>query len=172
MLSKKIEEALNAQINAELYSSYLYLSMSAYFKSINLDGFANWMYVQAQEELAHAIKFYNFINQKGGRIILSAVEAPPTNWISPLDAFEKTLEHEIKVTSLINNLLDIAISEKDHSTSIFLQWFITEQVEEESNAENIIKQLKLTGDSNISLFLIDRELAKRLFINPLNTQST
>jgi ferritin len=161
MLSDRMEKALNGQVNAELYSSYLYLSMNAYFKSVNLDGFANWMYAQAQEELMHAMKFYNFINQRGGRTLLAAIEAPPDQWDSPLAVFEDTLKHEQKVTGLINGLVDIAMEERDHATQVFLQWFVTEQIEEEESAGSVLEQLKLLGDAKQGLFMMDRELATR-----------
>jgi ferritin len=162
MLSEKIQNALNGQLHAELYSSYLYLSMNAYFKSINLDGFANWMYAQAQEEMMHAMKFYEFVNQRGGRVLLSAIEAPPTDWDSLQAVFEDTLKHEQKVTGLINDLVEVAMAERDHATQIFLQWFVTEQVEEEESVGNVLEQLKLLGDAKGGLFMMDRELAKRL----------
>jgi ferritin len=161
MLSDRMEKALNGQVNAELYSSYLYLSMNAYFKSVNLDGFANWMYAQAQEELMHAMKLYDFINQRGGRTLLAAIEAPPAQWDSPLAVFEDTLKHEKKVTGLINGLVDIAMEERDHATQIFLQWFVTEQIEEEESVGNVLEQLKLLGDAKQGLFMMDRELATR-----------
>lgn len=161
MLSDRMEKALNGQVNAELYSSYLYLSMNAYFKSVNLDGFANWMYAQAQEELMHAKKLYDFINQRGGRALLAAIEAPPDQWDSPLAVFEETLKHEKKVTGLINGLVDIAMEERDHATQIFLQWFVTEQIEEEESVGNVLEQLKLLGDAKQGLFMMDRELATR-----------
>jgi ferritin len=161
MVSEKIQNALNRQLNAELYSSYLYMSMSAYFKSVNLNGFANWMYYQAQEELTHAIKFYDFIHSRGGRVKLTQVEAPPSDWNSPVAVFEATLEHEQKVTGLINALVELALAERDHATNIFLQWFVTEQVEEEENVGGVLEQLKLMGEAKGSLFMIDRELAKR-----------
>jgi ferritin len=162
MLTEKMQKALNGQLNAELYSSYLYLSMNAYFKSVNLDGFANWMYYQTQEELEHAMKFYDFIIQRGGKVELMQVETPPTEWSSPLAVFEATLEHEQKVTGLINDLVDIAHEERDHATNIFLQWFVSEQVEEEENVGGVLEQLKLMGDAQGGLFMIDRELAKRI----------
>jgi len=161
MLTEKMQTALNAQLNAELYSSYLYLSMNAYFKSVNLDGFANWMHYQAQEELEHSLKFYDFIIQRGGKVQLQQIAAPPTEWNSPLAVFEATLEHEQKVTGLINNLVDVAHEERDHATSIFLQWFVSEQVEEEESVGGVLEQLKLMGDAKGALFMIDRELAKR-----------
>lgn len=161
MLSEKMQAALNGQLNAELYSSYLYLSMNAYFKGINLDGFANWMHFQAQEELMHAMKFYDFINQRGGKVTLQQIEAPPGAWDSPLKVFQATLEHEQKVTGLIHGLVDLALAEHDHATNIFLQWFVSEQVEEEENVGGVLEQLKLMGEAKGGLFMIDRELAKR-----------
>ena len=161
MLSDKMQDALNGQLNAELYSSYLYLSMNAYFKSINLDGFANWMYYQAQEELTHSMKFYDFISQRGGKVKLLQVDAPPTDWDSPLAVFEATLAHEQKVTGLINELVELSLAEHDHATNIFLQWFVSEQVEEEESVGGVLEQLKLMGEAKGGLFMIDRELAKR-----------
>jgi ferritin len=170
MINNKVEAAINKQINAEIYPAYLYLSMNAYFHSINLAGFANWMRVQALEELTHADKFYNFLVSRGGAIKLEAVEGPPVRWKSALDVFENALKHEQKVTSLINNLVDLSLTEKDHATNSMLKWFVDEQVEEESNAENIIRQLKLMGDSGHGLYMLDRELAQRVFVPPVQTQ--
>lgn len=167
MLIKKIQDTLNTQINAEIYSAYLYLSMSAYFESVNLKGFANWMRVQAQEELAHAMKFYNYVNERGGRVILRMIEGPPAEWNSPVAAFEHTYRHEQKVTSMINNLTNMAIEEKDHATHSFLQWFINEQVEEEASADEILQKLKLLENVPAGLFMLDRELASRVFTMPL-----
>ena len=161
MLTEKMQAALNGQMNAELYSSYLYLSMNAYFKSVNLDGFANWMHYQAQEELEHAMKFYDFICQRGGRIQLAQIEAPPSEWNSPLAVFEDTLAHEQKVTGLINDLVEIANEERDHASQIFLQWFVSEQVEEEDSVGGVLEQLKLMGEAKGGLFMMDREMAKR-----------
>jgi ferritin len=166
MLNPTMEQALNKQLNAELYSAYLYLSMAAYFYSLNLNGFANWMTVQNQEETMHAMKFYNFINERGGRIKLEQIDTPPTEWPSPLNVFEETLKHEEKVTSLINNLVDLAIAERDHAANAFLQWFITEQVEEEASANDIIQNLKLAGNDPHALFMLDRELGTRVFTPP------
>jgi ferritin len=170
MLSEKMQEALNKQTNAELYSSYLYLSMSAYFQSINLGGFGNWMRVQAQEELLHAMKLYDFVNERAGRVTLHPIEGPPTEWASPTAAFENVLEHERKVTGLINNLVNLAIEERDHATNIFLQWFVTEQVEEEASANDIVQKLKLMGDARHGLFMLDRELGQRVFTMPPATK--
>ncbi len=161
MLSDKMQDALNGQLNAEFYSSYFYLSMNAYFKSVNLDGFANWMYYQVQEELTHSMKFYDFINQRGGKVKLLQVEAPSAEWGSPLAVFEATLEHEQKVTGLINELVELALAEHDHATNIFLQWFVSEQVEEEESVGGVLEQIKLIGEAKGGLFMIDRELAKR-----------
>ncbi len=165
-MKKKIEKAINSQINAELYSSYLYLSMSSYFSSINFDGFASWMQVQAQEELVHAMKFYNYVGERGGRVILTVIEAPPAEWDSPLAVFEHVYAHEQKVTGLINDLVDLAIAENDHATTAFLQWFITEQVEEESSADQIVQKLTLVKDQGSGLLMLDQELGKRAFTPP------
>jgi ferritin len=166
MVKKKIEAALNKQLNAELYSSYLYLSMSAYFQSINLPGFANWMRVQTQEELVHAMKFYDFINERGGRVTLQKIDFPPTKWASPLNAFESAYKHEQKVTGLINDLVNLAVGEKDHATNIFLQWFVTEQVEEEASADEVVQKLKLVGKDSGGLFMLDGEMGQRVFTPP------
>jgi len=170
MIKEKIREALNQQLNAELYSSYLYLSMAAYFESINLKGFANWMRVQTQEELVHAMKFYDFIIERGGKVVLSSIEGPPTEWASPLAVFEHAYEHEQKVTGLINNLVDLSAAEQDHATSNFLQWFVAEQVEEEASADEVVQKIKLMGDASGGLFMLDRELAQRVFTPPATTQ--
>ena len=170
MIKEKIREALNQQLNAELFSSYLYLSMAAYFESINLKGFANWMRVQTQEELVHAMKFYDFIIERGGKVILSSIESPPTEWASPLAVFEHAYQHEQKVTGLINTLVDLAIAEQDHATNNFLQWFVAEQVEEEASADEVVQKIKLMGDASGGLFMIDSELAQRIFTPPATTQ--
>ena len=169
MIDEKMQEALNKQLNAELYSSYLYLSMSAYFQSVNLSGFANWMRVQAQEELAHALKFYDYVNERGGRVVLPAVDEPPSEWDSPLAVFEHVYEHEQKVTGLINKLVDLAVKARDHATNNFLQWFVSEQVEEEASADEVLQKLKLVGDDASGLFMIDQELAQRVFVAPAAT---
>jgi ferritin len=161
-MNDQLQKALNDQLNAELYSSYLYLSMSAYFRAISLDGFAGWMSVQAQEELMHAMKFYGFLNQRGARVTLGLIEAPPEEWQSPLAIFETTLGHEQKVTGLINDLVEIAQEAHDHATNIFLQWFVSEQVEEEENVGNVLAQLKLIGEDKSALFMMDRELGQRV----------
>jgi ferritin len=166
MLSKKMEKALNEQVNAELYSAYLYLSMEAYFKSLNLNGFANWMRVQTQEEITHAMKIYEFIDERGGRISLKAIDGPQTKWDSPLAVFKAVYEHEQKVTGLINNLVNLAIEEKDHATNTFLQWFVNEQVEEESSADQLVQQLKMMENAPGGMFMLDRELGQRVFTPP------
>ena len=166
MISEKMAEALNTQLNREMYSAYLYMSMSAHSTHIGLKGFANWFMVQYQEEMVHAMKFYDYLNSQGGKVKLLDIEAPPTDFDSPLDMFEKTLAHEQKVTRLIHDLVDLAIAEKDHATNIFLQWFVTEQIEEEGNDNDIIAQLKLMGDEGNALFMIDKELATRVFVPP------
>ena len=167
MISKKMEEALNGQVNAELYSAYMYLSMESYFKSLNLNGFANWMRIQTQEEVTHAMKIYDFVNERGGRVTLSAIDGPPTEWNSPLAVFEAVYKHEQKVTGLINDLVDLAIKEKDHATNSFLQWFVNEQVEEESSADEIVQQLKMMEDAPGGMFMLDRELGQRVFTPPV-----
>jgi ferritin len=166
MLKEKMEQALNKQVNAELYSSYLYLSMAAYFESINLKGFANWMRIQAQEENAHGMKLYDFINERGGRVRLEAIDEPPREWESPLDVFEAVYKHECHVTSLIDDLVDLALELSDHATNTFLQWFVAEQVEEEASADEIVQQLKLIGNDGHGLFMMDREAGTRVFTPP------
>ena len=166
MISKKMEEALNGQVNAEMYSAYLYLSMESYFKSLNLNGFAGWMRAQAQEEMMHAMKIYDFVNERGGRITLKSIEGPQTEWDSPLAVFEAVYVHEQKVTGLINELVDLAIKEKDHATNAFLQWFVNEQVEEESSADEVVQQLKMMENAPGGMFMLDRELGQRVFTPP------
>jgi len=169
MLNNDMEKALNAQVNAEMYSAYLYLSMSAYFQSKSLGGFASWMRVQAQEEMVHAMKIYDFINERGGRVILELIEAPPTEWDSPLATMEAVYEHEQKVTGLINELVELALEKHDHATNIFLQWFVSEQVEEEDSANDVVEKIKLMGDARGGLFMLDRELGQRVFTPPAAT---
>ncbi len=166
MLKKKMQKALNEQINAEMYSAYLYLSMESYFQSISLGGFASWMRGQVQEELMHSMKFYDFVNERGGRVSLDSINKPETSWKSPLAAFEHILKHEQLVTSLINDLVELAIGEKDHASNIFLQWFVTEQVEEEASVGEIVDKLKLIQDNSSGLFLLDAEMGKRVFTLP------
>ena len=161
MLSKKIEAALNAQLNKELFSSYLYLSMAAYFEDLNLSGMANWMRLQADEEHVHSLKFYDFIIKISGRVTLEKIDKPKASWESPKAAFEEALEHEKFITKSINELTNLAIEEKDHSTNTFLHWFIDEQVEEEAAADNIVKKFNLIEDSKSGLYMLDRELGQR-----------
>ncbi len=166
MLSEKMSRALNKQINAEMYSAYLYLSMAAYFESVSLSGFAKWMEMQTMEEMSHAKKMYDFVNERGGRVILETIEQPKTEWSSPLEAFEDAYKHEQYVTSLINSLVDLALEEKDHATNNFLQWFVAEQVEEEASADAIVQKLKLVGGKGNAIFMMDRELGQRTFTLP------
>lgn len=161
MLSEKMQAALNAQINAELYSSYLYLSMAAYFEAQNLLGFANWMHKQSGEETIHGMKFYHYVHSRRGRVLLSQLDGPKTEWKAPLAVFEDSLKHEQKVTGLINKLMDLAIAESDHATISFLKWFVDEQVEEEANVDTVIQDLKRIGEAPEGLFMLDRELAGR-----------
>ncbi|UCF00127.1 MAG: ferritin [Planctomycetota bacterium] len=170
MLTKKMQNALNDQINAEFYSAYLYLSMQAYFQSLNLPGFANWMSVQTREELTHAMKFYDFVNECAGRVILKAINQPQTNWKSSLAAFEAAYKHEQMVTGRISNLVNLAIKEKDHATNSFLQWFVNEQVEEEASVNDVVQKLKMTDDAPGRRFLIDRELGHRVFTPPIQAE--
>ncbi len=166
MLNNRLEEELNKQLNAELYSAYLYLSMSAYLASNNLSGFSNWMKVQFEEEQFHAMKLHQYILDRGGRVELNVIEKPKIEWKNILDVFEDVLVHEEKVTSLINNLVDVAMQEKDHATVNMLQWFVAEQVEEEANVSDILDQLKLIDGKGSGLFILDREAKQRIFTPP------
>jgi len=161
MVSKKMLDALNNHLNEELFSSYLYLSMAAYFEDKKLNGFANWFKIQSQEEYIHGMKFYSFINQVGGKVTLKAIKAPKTNWKSIMEAFKETLAHEKHITGLINKLVGQAMQEKDYATNNFLQWFVTEQVEEEATVEEILNKLEMIGDAKSGLFMLDRELGAR-----------
>ncbi len=165
MLKERILSALNEQVNAEQFSAFLYLSMSAWFHEKGLPGFANWMYVQYQEELTHANKMFNYINERGGKAIQKAIGQVEVEFESVISVMEKTLAHEQHVTSLINNLVDIAIEERDHATQNFLQWFVDEQVEEEANAQEILDTLKLINGQGNGIFMLDRELRQRNFID-------
>lgn len=165
MLTKKMESALNTQINEEFWAAYLYLSMSAYFTAEGLPGFASWMHVQAQEEVTHAMKIYNYILERDGRVTLEPIKAVATNWDSPLAVFEASLAHEQKVTAMIDKLVEVAAEEKDNATKHMLQWFVDEQVEEESSAKTIIDSLKLIGDNGFGLYSIDKDLASRTFVD-------
>jgi len=161
MFSTKVQDAMNDQIQRELESAYIYLSMAAYFDSSNLPGFARWMRVQFQEEQAHAFKFYDFIYDRGGQVMLQAIPQPPIQFQSPLDAFEKALAHERKITGHINDLYALAVEEKDYASQILLQWFVEEQVEEEKSAGDIVDMLGRIGDSYHPLIMLDRELGRR-----------
>ena len=166
MLSKKMETALNEQINAELWSAYLYLSMGMNFENAGMPGVANWFKVQFKEEQAHAEIFMNYINQRGGRVELKKIEDVKTKWATPLEAFKDTLAHEQKVTALINNLYAVAEEEKDYATRDRLVWVVSEQVEEEDNAKQLIDKFTLIGDNGMGLYTLDRELATRTYVAP------
>ncbi|MBI9073041.1 MAG: ferritin [Melioribacteraceae bacterium] len=163
MIKKRMEDELNKQINAEFYSSYLYLSMAAYFEEKNLAGFSNWMNVQAQEEWAHGLKIFNFVNERGGSVKLMAIDAPKNEWNNIIEVFEDVYAHEQKITGLINSLIDVAIEEADHATKNFLQWFIDEQVEEEASVSTLLEQIKMIDGKGTGLFMLDRELGSRTF---------
>lgn len=164
-ISKNMEDAINKQINAEMYSAYLYMSMSANFSDQNLKGFSNWMTVQAKEEMTHAMKFYNYLQERGGTVKLEAIEKPGSGWKTPLSAFEEAYSHEQKVTEMINKIADLAENEKDRATISMLQWFIDEQVEEEDAALEIVEKLKLMKDAPGALFMLDKELGARVFVD-------
>ncbi len=166
MLSKKVEDALNAQVNAELWSAYLYLSMAHNFEADGKPGIANWFKVQFQEEQAHAEIFMNYINARGGRVWLKAIDAVDTEWATPLDAFKATLTHEQKVTSLINDLYALAEAERDYATREMLNWFISEQVEEEESAQELIDKFTLIGNDGMGIYMLDQELATRTYNVP------
>ncbi|KXS46029.1 MULTISPECIES: ferritin [Methanohalophilus] len=166
MLSEKMIDALNEQINREMYSAYLYMAMSAASSYKGLDGFSNWFMVQYQEEMTHAMRIYDYLNGQGAQIQLKAIEQPPKEFGTPLEMFKATLEHEQFITRSINELVTLANEEKDYATNIFLQWFVTEQVEEESNDNEIISKLQLAGEDGNGLFMIDKELGARVFTPP------
>ena len=169
MINEKMEKALNDQINAEYYSSYLYLSMAAHFEAINLKGFANWMRVQAEEEMSHCMKIFDYVLERGGKVTLTAIDAPETSWETPLAVYEQTAKHEAHVTALVNELVDLAIELSDHASNNFLQWFVAEQVEEEANVDEIVQQLKLIDGNAHAIFMIDRELGSRVFVDDTGT---
>ena len=168
MLSKKMEKALNEQINKEMYSAFLYMSMSAQSTNIGLPGFANWFMVQYNEEMEHAMKIYDYVNNQGGKVKLMAIDEPLSDFKDPMDMFKRTLKHEQFVTKCINELVNLSIKEKDHATQIFLQWFVTEQIEEEGNDNDIISKLELAGTKGNGLFMVDKELSTRVYNPPLN----
>jgi len=161
MLSKTLEEAINNQIKNELYSAYLYLSMSAYLEASNMPGSARWMRLQSEEEKSHAMKLFDYVYERGNRVVLQAIDQPPSEFASVLDIFEKALAHEQKVTGMINRIYELAVKENDYPTQIELQWFISEQVEEEKSAGDIVEQLKMVGEHGPSLIMLDRALGAR-----------
>ncbi len=166
MIKKAVGDALNEQINAEFHSAYLYLSMSAYFLSEGLAGYANWMRIQYQEELAHATRFFDYVNERGGTVKLTPIGEVQVEFLGVVDAFERTLVHEKIVTGLIDRLMDIAIHESDHATKSFLQWFVDEQVEEEANVEQILHNLKLIKGEGQGMLMMDREMQTRVYVDP------
>lgn len=166
MISKKLENAINYQINRELFSEYYYLSMASYFNSIGLSGFENFFLIQVEEERFHAMKMYKFLNEKGGKVKLKAIEAPKTKFKSPLEVFELAYKHEKLVSKMINDLMDLAIKENDHSARNHLNWFVEEQVEEEDSMETIVNKLKLIEGEGYGLLMLDSELAQRSFTPP------
>lgn len=163
MISEKLTDAINEQINRELYSEYLYIAMQAWFADQNLDGMANWMDAQGKEERFHAMKFYNYLIERGARVKLKAIAEPTFDFENPIKAFKMALEHEQFITKSINDLMDIAISENDHATRSFLQWYVDEQVEEEASVDKIVNMLKLVGDNGHGIMMIDRELGQRVY---------
>ena len=167
MLSEKMEKAINEQINAEIYSSYLYMSMAAWCDAKQLAGFGHWLKVQAQEEMTHAIKFYNFVNDRGGKVVMTTIQGPETEWESTLALMEGVLAHEQKVTGLINKLMDVAMEERDHASTSFLQWFIDEQVEEEASADEVVGKLKMIEQTQGGIYMLDKEMAARVFTPPV-----
>lgn len=166
MISKKMTDALNLQINKELYSAYLYLAMSSHAQDIGLKGFANWFFIQVQEEMSHAQKIYNYVIEQNQKVVLDEIKKPPADFKSPMDMFQRTLEHEQYVTKSINELVALAKEEKDYATEIFLQWFVTEQIEEEGNDNEIIDKLRYIGDNGNGLLMLDKELGVRTFVAP------
>lgn len=161
MLSKSMQDALNEQIKNEMFSAYLYLSMAAHFESTNLPGFGHWMKIQATEEVKHAMKFFEYINERGGKVTLKAIEQPATEFKAPIDIFKMAYKHEQKISGTINKLYELSLKENDYASQVMLQWFIKEQVEEEKSAESIIEQLKMAGDSSAALLMADRQFAAR-----------
>lgn len=170
MLKEKMLTALNEQINAEQYSAFLYLSMSSWFHEKGLPGFANWMYIQYQEELTHANKLFNYVVERGEKPVLKAIDQMPVEWDGIIEIYEATLKHEQLVTSLIDNLVDVAIEVRDHATQSFLQWFVDEQVEEEANVTEILDNLKLINGQGNGIFMLDREMRGRTFVDTTATE--
>ena len=166
MISEKMTEALNDQMNAEMYSAYLYMAMSAASTHSGYKGAAGWFMVQYQEEMTHAMKFYNYLVERGGRVMLKPIDGPETEWESPVEVFKAAYEHEQKVTGMINDLVDTAIKERDHATNSMLNWFVDEQVEEEASTSEIYEKLLMIGDNKSALFMLDKELGARVFAEP------
>jgi len=160
-MNKKIEDAFNDHLNAEFYSAYLYLSMANYFAVQNLDGMLNWMRIQTEEERLHAIKFLDHIHDRGGRVILKQIDQPRIEWSSPLEVFQEAYAHECQISRKINELVNLAIAESDHAANTFLQWFVTEQVEEESTSLAVVEKLKLIGDNTTGILIMDQQLGQR-----------
>ena len=160
-MKKEMEQAFNSHLNAEFFSAYLYLSMANYFAAENLEGMASWMRVQSEEERMHAMKFVDFINDRGGRVSLQQIDQPAIEWDSPLKAFQDAYDHECLISSKINALVDLAGKENDHAAHNFLQWFVSEQVEEEATAQRIVEQLKRVGDNPVGLMIVDQQLGSR-----------
>ncbi|WP_136806134.1 ferritin [Desulfosediminicola flagellatus] len=167
MITPKMSDAINAQINAEMFSSYLYLSMSAWFSRTGLPGFSSWMRAQAKEEDFHAQKMFDYLLERGGKVELEAIDKPEINWESPLKVIEAVADHEAKVTSLINELVNCALDERDHASNIFLQWFVSEQVEEEASVGEVLDRMRLVGNDSAGMFAMDMEMSKRVFIEPV-----
>ncbi len=167
MISKKLEKAINEQINKELYSEYLYISMQAWFANQNLDGMATWMDAQGKEERFHAMKFFNYLIERGGKVALKPIDGPQVDFDNPLKAFSQAYKHEQLVTKSINDLMDLAIKENDHAAKSFLQWYVDEQVEEEASVDKIVAQLKMVGDNGHGIMMIDRELGQRVYTPPV-----
>ncbi len=163
-VTQRIQDALNEQISVEIYSSHLYMAMSAYFESLDLAGFANWMMVQAKEELLHVDKLFAFIAERGGRVVLGAIDAPPEEWANPLDAFSAAYEHEQGISEKINDLVALAVEENDRASESFLRWFVDEQVEEEASVDRLVKMLRMSEGQPAAMFMIDRDLAARLLV--------
>ncbi len=161
MLSKGIQDAINDQIHHEFHSAYVYLSMSAYLEAANFTGFAKWMRIQATEEVKHAMRLFDYVNDRNGRVTLKALEQPAANYKSVLDVFENALQHEMKVTGLIHTLYELAKQENDYATQVALQWFINEQVEEEATASKVVDRLKIAGNDGAALLMLDNELGSR-----------
>lgn len=166
MISNKMCKALNDQVNAELFSSYLYLSMSSWFSERSLSGFASWMRVQAQEELSHGMKIYDYILERGGKVEFFAIKQPESTWKTAVEVVEEVAKHEAKVTALVNDLVDVALGKKDHAANIFLQWFVAEQVEEEASVGEVFERMKMIDGDSAGMFAMDMELSKRVFTAP------